>query len=126
MSAIAQPSSELKLNVVLVEKMLRYSGENGVRFHPMVVRSWQSARAGEGREFTFDLAAVSAKLKAYIDNFEKKDARHNPDGTFRFAEYRHAMDTANLAVVAYVEDGKSRQVLQAAFVDLAPAGKAGE
>jgi hypothetical protein len=33
---------KLRLHLVLVEERIRYSGENGVRFHPMVVRSMAS------------------------------------------------------------------------------------
>ncbi len=37
-------------NVVLVEELVRYTGENGIRFHPMVARARQS-----GPAVTFDL-----------------------------------------------------------------------
>lgn len=113
------PAGDLKLNVALVEKRIRYSGENGVRFHPMVVRSLQTFPA-ERAEAAFDLGQVAARLKEHIGAFEKKDARHNPDGKFRFAEYRHTVDAGNLAVVAFVENAKSKEVLQAGYFDLAP------
>jgi len=32
-------SASLKLHIVLAEEKIRYTGENGIRFHPMVVRS---------------------------------------------------------------------------------------
>jgi hypothetical protein len=35
-------ATRLRLHLVLVEEQIRYSGENGVRFHPMVVRSMAS------------------------------------------------------------------------------------
>jgi tetratricopeptide (TPR) repeat protein len=128
-SRISKPSDDLKLSLALVEKQVRYSGENGIRFHPMVVRDLEAFDVKEGGavEHSFDVDKVEAALKAHIDAFEKKDGRHNPDGKFRFAEYRHAVDAGNLAVVAFVEDRKSKEVLQAAYFDLTPSpGKRGK
>ena len=39
-------ATHLRLHLVLVEDLVRYSGENGIRFHPMVVR----AMAGDPNE----------------------------------------------------------------------------
>lgn len=38
-SQVASKSDKLKLHVALVEDLVRYSGENGLRFHDMVVRA---------------------------------------------------------------------------------------
>jgi thiol-disulfide isomerase/thioredoxin len=38
----APEAKNLRLQIALVEEQIRYSGENGVRFHPMVVRSLAS------------------------------------------------------------------------------------
>lgn len=111
----AAPAAKLRL--VLVEKLISYSGENGVRFHPMVARGLHTSQSAAA-EHVFDLEKVALEVKDHIDRFEKKDERHNPDGEFRFAERRDEINTGNLAVVAYVENEK--EVLQAAYVDLRP------
>lgn len=109
------------LHIALVEKLVRYSGENGIRFHPMVARSHiavELKRAREKRhEHVFDLAQVTAALKKHLDEFEKHNERHNKDGKFRFAERMDRMDPSNLAVVAWVQDMESREVLQAAWAE---------
>jgi tetratricopeptide (TPR) repeat protein len=114
------PAGDLKLRVALVERLVRYSGENGVRYHPNVVRSLASLPVtGAGKlETAFDLAEVAARLEQHIREFEKKDERHNPDGTFRFMSYVHQPDPANLAVAAYLENEKTKEVLQAAWAEL--------
>lgn len=117
-------SPDLKVEIALVEKLVRYSGENGIRFHPMVVRSFAEIplKGERAREFeqVFDLAKVTAKLKEHLDNFEIKDERGNPDGKFRFMEKKHQVDPNKLAVVVYVQDDKTKDVLQSAYVDLTP------
>jgi tetratricopeptide (TPR) repeat protein len=113
-------SADLKLQVLLVEKVIRYSGENGIRFHPMVVRSMAGFPLDGAKkiEYTFDLDKVAAELKAHIDAFELKDARHNTDGKFRFAEKRLDVDAAQLAVVVFVQDQKSKEILQSIYRDV--------
>jgi hypothetical protein len=123
-AAGAADSKDATLTIVLVEKVVRYSGENGIRFHPMVARSLASFPIKDGaaapvHEFKND--AVTAALKKHIDAFEKFDERHNKDGNFRFAERRDTVDWKNVAVVAFVQDSKTKKVLQAAWAD-APIG----
>ncbi|MBI5086401.1 MAG: hypothetical protein HZB13_17620 [Acidobacteria bacterium] len=120
-SNIAKPSPDLVLHIALVEKELRYSGENGIRFHPMVVRSLASFPLGEAKERaetqTFNLAAVAAALEQHLADFEKHDERHNKDGKFRFMEHMSSIDAGDLAVVAFVQNAKSKAILQAAWAD---------
>jgi hypothetical protein len=131
---VKSESKDLKLQVLLVEKELTYSGENGVRFHPMVVRAMGGpkaegfALAGAGPatfDETFDVAKVSAALKAHLDDYESKGHRGEP---FQFVEKKFQIDARDLAVVAFVQDAQTKHVLQAAYVDLAgPAvGMVGE
>jgi hypothetical protein len=121
---------EAALTLLLVEKQVRYSGENGIRFHPMVVRSIASYEMKDGAAatvHTFKYDEIIANLKKHIDDFEKFDQRYNKDGAFRFAERRDTLDWSNIAVVAFVQDLKSKKVLQAAWVELpATGGKVSE
>ncbi len=123
-AGIASESKDLQLQFTLVEKLIRYSGENGIRFHPMVVRSFvrlplDGAKA-KSFEQVFDVDELQKKLKEHIANFEKHDEWHNKDGKFRFAEKRDDVNAENLAVVAFVQDDKTKEVLQAAYFDLSP------
>ena len=128
-AGVKSDSKDLKVQILLVEKELRYSGENGVRFHPMVVRAMGGEKAegyaiaanGSGTfDASFDLDKVSNALKAHLDDYEAKGHRGE---TFKFSEKKYQIDPHHLAVVVFVQDDKTKHVLQAAYVDLAaPAG----
>ena len=125
--AVKSDSKDLKVQILLVEKEIHYAGENGIRFHPMVVRA-MGGEKGEGfameegsagYEQTFDLDAVSKALKAHLDDYEAKGHRGE---TFTFIEKKDRINRANLAVVVFVQDDKSKHVLQAAYIDLGLEG----
>jgi thiol-disulfide isomerase/thioredoxin len=125
-AAVKSESKDLKVHVLLVEKELRYSGENGIRFHPMVVRA-MGGKDDDGfaldpgaplsMEQVWDLDQVSAGLKTHLDEYEAKGRRGS---SFKFIEKKYRIDRGNLAVVVFVQDAKLKHVLQAAFVDLIP------
>ena len=117
---VKSDSKDLKVQVLLVEKEIRHLGENGIRFHPMVVRAMGGEKGAgyalkaDGGTFdtTFDLDAVSKALKAHLDEYESSHKG------FTFSAKRDQIDRADLAVVVFVQDDKSKKVLQAAYVDL--------
>jgi hypothetical protein len=121
---VKSDSKDLKVQILLVEKELHYGGGNGVRFHPMVVRA-MGGEKGEGFalnapaatsfEYTFDLDAVGKALKAHLDDYEAKGHRGE---TFTFIEKKDHINRGNLAVVVFVQDDKTKHVLQAAYIDL--------
>jgi hypothetical protein len=118
-SGVPGGAKDVKLHLALVEKELRYSGENGVRFHPMVVRALATfpvAAAGGSSSHTFDLNAIAGALKKDLDDYESKGHRGE---SFKFREKKDRIDTADVAVVAFVQDDLTKQVLQAAWLDLA-------
>ena len=125
---------KVQLQIVLVEELISYSGENGVRFHPMVVRNIANLdvppkattpttppvggftvdRANPAAaEYTFDLAKISADAKTYLDDYEK-NGRHGPDT--RFSKKPVQVNTANLSVVAFLQEEPTKKVLQSAYV----------
>lgn len=118
-SELSKPE-DLVLRVALTEKMVRYSGENGVRFHPMVVRSLASfpIKQNGKTETVFDLDQIAGKIEKHIADFEKHDDRHNLDGAFRFIDYPLHVNADDLAVVVYLENEKSKAVLQAAQTEV--------
>ncbi len=118
-------AANLKLHIVLAEERLRYTGENGVRFHPMAVRAL-AGKDGAGlpvtapgaamAEWTFDLAAVSAENKRHLDDFEKERGSETPI----FTERLEKLDPNNLVVVAFVQDDKSKAILQTTLLKVKP------
>ena len=120
-SKIEAVDEEVMLQIALVEEMLGYSGENGVRFHPMVVRYLAQSdkggfpvKRGEAApaEYVFDLEKITAEHKAYLDDYEV-NGRH---GKITFSRKPVQMNLANLSVVAFLQEAKSRKVLQSAYV----------
>lgn len=130
----ADPGRKLRLQVALVEEMVHYTGENGVRFHPMVVRSL----AGSGKDglgfplpagkaakivHAFDIAAAVADAKAHLDDMEGGSSKRF--GKFSFIERKNGIDPAHLRIVVFVQDEKTREVLQAESLAVrAPAATA--
>jgi thiol-disulfide isomerase/thioredoxin len=125
-AAAAAPAGppQLVVNFALVEDDVRYSGENGMRFHRMVVRSLAKA-ADSGFpvemgktatvEATFDPAAITKSLGVYLAGYEKSNDRFGP---ITFISTDTTMDPSHLAVAAWVQDAVTHRVLQAAFVPL--------
>ena len=112
---------QLTVNFALVEDNIRYSGENGVRTHRMVVRAL-SSDAGYGQPVkagavvtltaTFHPEGISRDLAVYLDGFEKNN---DSFGSFHFLSKDTAMQTSQLAVAIWVQDTRTHRVLQAAF-----------
>jgi hypothetical protein len=123
-SKLPAGARNLRLQVVLAERELTFSGENGIRFHAMVVRAMNDAKA-EGvplnaagtQKYTFKLAAVRADIvKTLADEIATRKAMMAKNATPNFAAEGHAMttiDPSQLVIVAFVQDA-DRHVLQAA------------
>jgi thiol-disulfide isomerase/thioredoxin len=117
-------SKALKVQILLVEKEIRHLGENGIRFHPMVVRAFGGEKgegypidaSGKGTfDASFDLETISTDIKKQLDEYEAKGHRGEK---FQFSAKKYQINRAGLAVVVFVQDDKTRHVLQAGFVDL--------
>jgi hypothetical protein len=102
-------SKDVKLYTVLVEDHVRYVGENGVRYHGMVARA-----VSETSRTVFDLATIAAENRKQLDDYEKQK------GDFSFHDKPVKMDTARLGIVSFVQDTKTKKVLQSAYRSLNP------
>jgi hypothetical protein len=125
----AEPN--IVVNFALVEDDIRYSGENGIRFHRMVVRALAKP-AGEGfaaapsaavtLDASFDPDAISRSLATYLDDYEQKNDRF---GKITFLSKDTKMQPNHLAIAAWVQDAKTRRVLQAALIPVGDPQKEG-
>ena len=119
-TSINSASKALKLQIALIEDRLRYSGENGIRFHHMVVRSIAANAEGFAIEpgkdcdtaYTFDIPKISDGLKAYLDGYEKANDRFGP---ITFIRKMYAINPSDLSVVAFVQDETTKHILQASY-----------
>ncbi len=119
-AAVSRPA--LVLNFALAQDDVRYSGENGIRFHRMVVRAVSkpsamafpvSLQETTQANATFDTAAISKSLAQYLDSFAKHSERF---GTITFLSKDTSIPPDHLYVVAWVADPNTHQVVQAAIV----------
>jgi hypothetical protein len=136
---IPAASANVSLHIALVERETTYSGENGLRFQPMVVRKMAAPSAGPdpgyavvpGKsnrvEYTFDIDAIMAEYLRYYEEWpveRKKELAARIDKAtldrfdFSFREKRHVIDPKRLCVAAFLQDNKTKEILQAAFVEL--------
>jgi hypothetical protein len=129
-SKVASTSDKLRLQIALAEDVVSYGGENGERFHPMVVRSMAldakqnqgfALKPGKGGtfEYTFDLAKAVADAKAHLENFETVERK----GEYKFRQKKHDI-TGGLVVVAFVQDEATKKVLQASYLKPSPSAGA--
>ena len=110
------------VNFALVEDDIRYSGENGVRFHRMVVRALArpadagfavSPGATAALDTSFDPAAISRSLSTYLDGYEQHNDRF---GKITFLTKDMTLQPGHLAIAAWVQDTVSHHVLATSLV----------
>jgi hypothetical protein len=119
---VKSQSPDLRLHVMLVEKEISYSGANGLRFHPMVVRAMASQSGIDGGGFSidstkplvaeqsFDLGQVSQELQKYMKEYLEDISKRI--GSAHAKEDKSKVNPSRLAVVAFVQDADSHEVLQ--------------
>jgi hypothetical protein len=68
-------------------------------------------------EHVFDLAQIADEHLKYLDEYEKDRASSSPG--FAFSRKPTAIDAGQLSIVAFLQDEKSKKVLQSSYVRLA-------
>ena len=140
-SKMAEDITDARLHLVVVERELKFIGENGIRLHPMVVRAVAGERgaglpiAGNGiTEYSFSLAAIQKDVEATLKAEMEKRRKDAANATREFSAEGNAMthiDAGDLMVVAFVQRGAFKKdtrfnpamtnVLQAAAVNVTNA-----
>ncbi len=135
---LKEAGPDVTVHVALVEEEVHYSGENGLRFHPMVVRSLARVASADGYgfavnagqtnqfEYVFDIDNIIAQNLRYYDEWpvernKEVNNRIGGDAEFdvgRFKEQRHLINRDHLSIVAFLQDNKSKKILQSAFLQL--------
>jgi hypothetical protein len=109
----AQP----RVRFVVTEEIVKYVGSNKLRFHHHVVRAMPGGadglamdKSGElNHSMKVNLTEVRGKIEEYVSNFEK----NRP-----FFGTKPGIDLKKLAVVAFVQDDESKEILGATTVDV--------
>lgn len=110
---------DLKLRLVLVEEMVRFTGGNALRFHHHVVRALPGGSEGialaDGQcqtEQTVKISDVRTALEKYVSEFQKAAAFQSPPPRIKLE---------NLEVVALVQDDGDKSVWHAVTVPVREA-----
>ncbi|HWG44669.1 MAG TPA: hypothetical protein VN688_17970 [Gemmataceae bacterium] len=116
---LTKTGDRVRLRFALVEEVVRYPGPNGQRLHHHVVRSFIGSVKGyalleatEKQKLTANLADVKKSLNDYLTGF----AKANP-----FPGDDWPLNLKRLKVVAFVQDDKSKEILQAVQTDVPEA-----
>jgi hypothetical protein len=120
---------KVKLRVALVEEVVRYAGANGQRLHRHVVRALVAPPGVKGGgpagvvmkqksgtyKVTIDVAEVRKSVSGYLDGVVKSGRQFQTPG--------RPLELKKLKVVAFIQADDSKEVFQAAQVDV-PDGAA--
>jgi hypothetical protein len=109
--------AQLRVRFVVTEEIVKYVGSNKLRFHHHVVRAMPGGadglamdKSGElNNSMKVNLTEVRGKIEEYVSNFEK----NRP-----FFGTKPGIDLKKLAVVAFVQDDESKEILGATTVDV--------
>ncbi|HMF14603.1 MAG TPA: hypothetical protein VKE94_19945, partial [Gemmataceae bacterium] len=117
-SEVTNPSEDVRLRFVLVEENARYVGSNGIRFHHHVVRAMPGGEKGyplkqktTRQAASVDLDELKKQLTQYVNAVAKKSQA-------TFPEPEQILALKNLRVVAFVQNDKTKEVLQAKEVEV--------
>ena len=133
LAAKYKDTKDLTVHVVLAEQELRFTGENGMRFHPLVVRAMAGGdkpgvpltvdASGKATiNTTFDLSTIPTDITSSLEA-EIKKRRGNETAGSTPAVYKAeshpyvTVDSSKLIVVAFVQDA-SKHILQAVQLPL--------
>lgn len=130
LSGLASQNNNLRLHIALVSKEVSYSGENGLRFHSMVMRDL-ARKAGSEKfgfpigggsaniKYVFDLKKISADILKYYD-WNLADLKERTHGIVEgsYKEKRNVIVPHGLAIVAFVQDDSSKEILQGSYAEL--------
>jgi hypothetical protein len=118
-SGLKKTGDAIRLRLVLAEDVVSYAGGNGQRLHHHVVRAFPGGVDGLSlkessakQEAAVKLEELRKTLKSYLDSVNKKR---------KFFDEDQPLDLKHLKVVAFVQDDETKEVFQAAQVDLADA-----
>jgi hypothetical protein len=121
-SGVEKPAESVRLRLLLVEEQVNYVGSNNIRVHRHLVRDMPGGTRGVAVKektgkltATVDLGELRNDLNKYLDAVAKEAPFPNKD---------RPLELKQLRVIAFVQDDKTREVLQAVEVKVPGEGEA--
>jgi len=119
-SDLSKTGDDIRLHLVLVEEVARYQGTNGQRLHHHVVRGFPGGLEGFAlnektakQNVRVTVADVAKSLNDYLDGYKDH----------KFTEDDRSLNLKHLKVVAFVQRKSSKEIFQAAEIDIPAAGE---
>jgi hypothetical protein len=116
-TGLANPGTDKKLRLLLVEELVRYAGSNKIRMHHHVVRAMPGGADGQAiteKDSQVKASVVVPELRktltGYLDDFV---ATRGP-----LPRAIRPMEMHDLRVVAFVQDDATQEILQAVEVEV--------
>lgn len=118
---------DLSFHIALVEKSINYSGSNGVTKHIFVVRSLIKGADGlpvevkngsEKFSDSFNVNEIEKNISTYLDDPTKDSSWRKGLPFSGWKQRTDKIDRNNLAVVAWVQNNNTKNVLQSFYVDV--------
>lgn len=122
-AGLKRPAETTRLRLAVVEDRVRYAAPNGRRFHHHVLRGFAGGADGVPLPAASGTHTVSVKLTdlrqslaQYLQDLSK---------VVRFPDDELPLELQRLKVIAFIQDDKSREILQAALADLSNVPQGG-
>jgi RNA polymerase sigma factor (sigma-70 family) len=119
---LKKPGRDIRLRLLLVEETVRYVGGNRVRLHHHVVRSMVGGADGfalndkhSKHAAAVDLDVLRKSLEGYLEDY---NSNRRP-----FPNADRPLDLSDLRLIALVQDDATREIIQAAEVEIIAQGK---
>jgi thiol-disulfide isomerase/thioredoxin len=111
------------LHVALVEKSVNYTGSNTIEKHRFVVRNLLDNESGTPITSdkilkSFDLNKIEEGLKNYLDDPTKQPSWRQAFGPPTWKARTDKLNRDNLAVVAWIQNSESREIVNSVFLDI--------
>jgi|CZKP01.1.fsa_nt_gi tetratricopeptide (TPR) repeat protein len=111
------------LHIALVEKSVNYTGSNTIDKHRFVVRSLIDNESGttiasNKISKSLDLNKIEDGLKNYLDDPTKQPSWRQSFGPPSWKARTDKLNRDNLAVVAWIQNPETREIINSIFVDI--------
>ena len=113
---LKKPGDKVRLRFVLIEDVVRYQGSNGQRLHHHVVRAFPGGVDGFALKEATGKQTVTillGELSKALSDYLKASNEERP-----FRDDERPLNLKHLKVVALIQDDESKDILQAAQVEV--------